>query len=223
MTLRLFSTFALFAILFVGAVQAQTVQDRLPGLRTGDGVVFDFRQSVTVVSVTAVQDQKIHLRIATATKDLLDREGLDSWLSWLHKGCKGAASDETICLRTDTVGVIRAEDQSKIAWLLTLMGLDLKKVPESMRRKAGPAPLAGELDLRHPWHPPIVVQGARLPCSTDAYTTCWPDDGSDLSCRLLVLYFPASQGAVQGFPYWIESPSSSYHVQVIDSTHTPGP
>ena len=208
---------------FCGTIHAEIAHDRLFLLHVGDEVAFDFQQSVSVLAVTKKTDHVVTLRIATATKDVLSRENITSWLHWFHQGCPGATSDETISLRTDQVTGVQAEDAAHVAWLLTLLQLDIKKIPEEMRKKAGPPPLSGELDLRTVWQPQIFVQGHKIECESTAFSAQWPNDGSDLSSRVLILYFPRSQKAVQALPYWIESPSSSFHVQIIDSTHASEP
>jgi hypothetical protein len=204
-------------LLVVGTLFAETMQDRLPLLKQGEEIIFDFHQSITAIGIISITDRVIKVRTATATKDILSREHFQTWLEWFNQGAPGAVSDETFLLRTDETPVDHADDTKGVRWLLTLLKLPLTKIPDAARRRAGPPPSEGEIDLRPLFQPKITVQGKAIDSKSDAFSTHWPDDGSDLSSRLLILYFPRSPLALQTFPYWIESPSSSYHVHVLDS------
>jgi hypothetical protein len=208
-----------FIFLLCGTLHGETMQNRLSRLQVGDEIVFDFHQSIAVIGVINTSDQTVQLRVATATKDVLSRENSSTWLRWFQQGAPGAFTDETICIRTDRPAVEHAGDPQRVHWLLTLLRLELTKISDSGRRRAGPPPRAEEIDLRSFFHPRIIVHEKAIESKSDAFSAHWPDDGTELSSRLLILYFPQSPSAVQAFPYWIESPSSSYHVNVIDSSH----
>ena len=193
--------------------------ERLSSLRSGDEIVYDFQQSVTVVRVVQSSGTTVTLHVASATNDVAEREGFPSWLAWERGGCRGAASDETITLRIGEQTTVVSEGTKGAEWLITLLGCDSTPVPEPLRRKAGPAPMPGEIDLRSPWQPRVVVDGYAVGGKSDAYSFCWPNDASALSGRTIIAYFPRSPAAVPALPYWIESPSSSARVGVIDSHH----
>ena len=187
-------------------------------MQTDNRIVYDFQQSIPLISVEEANNEKIVLHVVTGTKDLLDRENLSSWLTWYTQGCPGASSTESITITLQPCITISAEDPQKVSWLLTLLNLPLVPVSTSDRKKAGPQPSVDEPDFRKPWQPPIVVNGTRIPTPSSAFSTTWPPDDTQLANRTLILYFPTSDKAVPAFPYWIESPSSSYHVKVIDSS-----
>ncbi len=197
------------------------VASRLSLAQSGDTVVFDFHHSIAVVHVLSAHRSTVQLRVVTATKDVSSREEGTSYLEWLRHGAHGAISDETITISLDRIGVVHGSDSQKAQWLISLLQLELTEVPESQRRRAGPPPMSGEIDLRPMFNPRIVVNGKREASASTAFTTKWPEDGSELDSRWLTLYFPVSPNAVRAFPYWIESPSSAYHVSVIDSSRGP--
>ena len=205
-----------FCLLCSGFAFGQTFGERLHALRREDTVVYDFQQSVTLIRVVAVSDDTVELRVATATKDAAEREGL-SWLAWADNGCPGASTDEVFKLRINNPPVLLSPEAHGAAWLITLFGLPSAPVSAGSRRKAGPAPMSGEIDLRAPWQPRIIVDGHAVSSPSDAYSFHWPADNSVLSDRMIIAYFPRSGEAVPAFPYWIESPSSSGHAGVIDS------
>ena len=209
---------ALFAHLLTTSLSGATIEDTLSLLQSHDRIVYDFQQSITLIAVEKVDNERIVLQVATGTKDLLDRTNLSSWLTWYDQGCPDASSRESISITLQPRITIRAEDPQKVSWLLTLLNLPLSAVPDSARKKAGPPPSPDEPDFRKPWQPPIIVNGARIATPSTAFSTTWPPDDTQLANRILILYFPTSDTAVPVFPYWIESPSSSYHVKVIDSS-----
>jgi hypothetical protein len=208
---------SLFSLLCMGSVYGQVFGDRLHLLKKGDELIYDFQQSITLVRVLDTADATITLRVATATKDVAEREGFSSWLMWADSGCPGAATDETLQLHIDGQPAVVSSDTQRAGWLITLLRLTSTPVPEKARRRAGPAPMPEEIDLRSPWHPRIVVDGQNVGGPCDAYSFQWPTDDSPLSGRMIIAYFPRSSKAVPALPYWIESPSSSVHVSVIDS------
>jgi hypothetical protein len=195
------------------------MKETVSAFRTGDTVVVDFRNSVSLVVVTAMSQGDVDFRVVTATIDTLEREGFHSWLQWLEQGCPGASGDEAIHIHDGSVNHSDTNNTTHTRWLQTLLTLQLTPIPDSERKKAGPAPLPDEIDLRPVWQPPIIVQGRTINSRCNAFRTQWPNDGSELSTRPLILYFPTSDTAVRAFPYWIESPTSSYHLRVIDSSH----
>jgi hypothetical protein len=195
----------------------ETLLEKTSDLAKGDEIVFDFHQSIAVVHVLSSSSENIQLRVATATKDVLTRENLPSWHVWLQKGAPDASSDETLFIHAKKTSILESEETKRAKWLITLLTLELTPIPDSERRRTGPPPMPGEIDLRPTFNPKIIVQGRKIESKSNAFSARWPADTSELSSRLLIMYFPTSSTAVMEFPYWIESPSSSYHVGVIDS------
>lgn len=202
-----------------GALHSETMLKRVGSLKQGDVVVYDFHNSISVIQVLTIEEPKVQFRLVTATKDVLSRENIPSWTLWLQKGVPGASTDEILSIDPIKKTVHEKGETRREEWLATLLSRELTPVPDSARRRAGPLPMSGEIDLRPLFSPKIIVHGMKVESGVTVFSTRWPDDGSDLSGRVLILYFPTSPQAVQAFPYWIESPSSSYHVSVIDSTH----
>lgn len=196
-------------------------QTAIESLRTNDEVVYDFQQSISCVRIAAISDGIIEIHIITATKDAAEREGYSSWIDWTNAGCPGASTRDTIRCTSDGTIIPGGHNDQRTAWLSTLLSLKRTTVPEHLRKKAGPTPMVGEIDLRATWQPKIVVQGLTLNIPSEAFSLQWPNDGTELSGRTLILYFPKSSEAVPALPYWIESPSSSARVRVVDSFRGP--
>ena len=206
-----------FCLLCTGFAFGQPFGERLHALRQGDEVVYDFQQSVSLIRVVAVSDTTVDLRVVAATRDVAEREGFSSWLSWADGGCPGASTDEVLTLRIGDHPALLTPSPHGADWLITLFGLHATPVPGGARRKAGPAPMSGEIDLRSAWQPRVTVDRRFVSSISDAYSFHWPADDSVLSDRTIIAYFPRSEEAVPAFPYWVESPSSSAHAGVIDS------
>jgi hypothetical protein len=205
-------------ILFSIVLYADPLYQRLSLFHQGDTVVVDFQQSIWVISVEKEDENDLVFSLVTATKDVLLREHMDQWLTWYEQGYPSASSHELITIRKHPFQVLDGQrEKSKIAWISALFQLNLSPISEADRKKAGPPPRPGETDFRHAWQPKLIVRGTRVDAPSKAFTAVWPEDGSQLSMKKLVLYFPVSPKTVQAFPYWIESEGGSYHAAVIDS------
>lgn len=190
---------------------------RLTSLDEGSRILYELPQSIVSIYVSKKSPTELILDVASATKDVLERENMSSWLEWSHKNTPSATLKEKIIIHLPEGTITQTGHSSNYAWLVTLLSLKATKVPLSFRKKAGPTPMPGELDNRPLWHPKIVVQGKKLASESSVYKIIWPADGSFLEQREILLYFPESPLAVKAFPYWIESPSSSYKIFVVDS------
>lgn len=102
-------------------------------------------------------------------------------------------------------------------FLAKLLTLPLNPLNETKRKKIGPAPLNEDEDHRAIWNPPIIVDGKAKKTSFTVYQTLWPRDGSDLSGKILDLYFD-KEGSFP-FPFWIQVTTGSLDVmlKIIDS------
>jgi hypothetical protein len=213
--MRIFTIAALlFCFCFQFNMNAHTIASRLQYLNKGDVVIFDLRNTVAAVEICDIHEDSTELRVLSLTKDVLARHNFSNYFEWHSKGCKDAQFDERITVQGTK---ITGSSVTHAKWLETLLQLELFKIPSFTRRKSGPPPMPGEIDLRPIWNPPIIVLGEKSKGDCEAFSTKWPEDDSPLSSCILILYFPKSTKTVLAFPYWIESPAFSFHVSVIDS------
>lgn len=100
-----------------------------------------------------------------------------------------------------------------------LFNLPLTRVLPQNRKRAGPAPRPGELDLRPIWNPKVIVDDKLFSLECAAYTVTWPQDGTEIAGKKLTLYY-APPPALVGFPYWIEIPTTPAptYVRTVNST-----
>jgi len=202
-----------FSFFLLVSLHAESILNRLDSLQIGDRLVLELPQSICVIGVT--KTSPIHLRVASATKDVLVRQEKESWITWFEEGADDAIRVDSMIIEGKNI----SSSIEQTSWLRTLLNLELTPLPKVYRKRAGPRPHTGEHDLRPIWQPKIIVDRQSISSTSDAFTAIWPDDSSPLANRPLILYFPLSDKAVQALPYWIESPTSSYHVTVIDSSH----
>jgi hypothetical protein len=195
-----------------------TLLDRAQLAQKGDLVVFDLKDSLQIIEIAAKDEKTTELRIIGATKDILSRHNFSSPLQWHSHGCPDMQFEEYITIEgTSTI----QSSLSCAQWLTTLLKLDLYKIPQEARKRRGSSIKNDEIDLRSLWNPPITLDGNSQIEQCEAFSTKWPEDGSQMSSRMIILYFPTSQNLPQALPFWIESPSSSFHVAVLDSRKGP--
>ena len=209
-------SFLLFCITVVSSAYADTIFDKMSELKEKDFIVFDLYRSVAAIEVTNVSPTSIEFQVAIAAKDILEKTECSSYSEWRKKGYPVSEVHETIHIHKDQ-SIDPTPILDEIKWLPTLLKLPINKVPKDARKKHGEALREGEIDIRPVWNPPIIVKGEKLKTTSDAFSTKWPDDGSFLSGKTLILYFPLDSHALRSFPHWIESPSSSVHFEVIES------
>ncbi len=74
---------------------------------------------------------------------------------------------------------------------------------------------------RRLWHPRMVVNGQIVPgVYFDAWGAKWPNDGSEMSGKLLHIYIPSESNRYPSyFPYWmrVKAMAGKTNVRVVDS------
>jgi hypothetical protein len=214
----------LFCLFFVATTLVATepakpihIAKEFDHLQEGSRILYELPQSIVSIHVSKKTSTELVLDVASATKDILSRENLSSWLEWSELDTPAASIKERIIIELPEGRIIQKPKNPSYFWLTTLFSLDGTNIPSYERKKAGPTPMPGERDNRPVWQPRIIVGGKRIETNSSAYRIVWPDDSSFLAKREIILYFPLSPEAVKAFPYWIESPSSSYKIFVVDS------
>lgn len=111
-------------------------------------------------------------------------------------------------------------DHNSKGRLGTLFTLPLTQVSANNRKRIGPPPHQGELDLRPIWNPKIVLNENIVQLQCEAFTVTWPKDGTELAGKRLTLYYAPSPALV-AFPYWIEIPTAPRptYIHTVNSTN----
>lgn len=104
------------------------------------------------------------------------------------------------------------------SFLTTLMTLPLEPVPPAERKRIG-SKSQEDLDTRKIWNPPKIINGQHYSKPRfEMMHARWPKDDSELSGKLIDLYFDQDQPQFP-FPYWIEIGDgyNVFKIRVIDS------
>jgi hypothetical protein len=151
-----------------------------------------------------------------------------SWKEWIAKGAPGHTSWVLYTVDLKKNRLKECYSFSNKTWislensedfLSRLLTLPLAKMLREERRRIGPPPLAGEVDRRSVWNPPILIEGKKNEKSSfDVFKAKWPDDGTLLALCTIELYFDATRPTFP-FPYWVEikSPHYAMPIRAIDS------
>lgn len=150
-----------------------------------------------------------------------------NWEKWLYNMAPGHTSWIAYSIDFSNNTLIEAFSFTRKSWLqlrsfdnffLQIAKTRLEKVEDSERKKIGSPPLGGETDYRSLWNPPLFFKGKKLAHPKyDVYKTIWPHDQSELSDKIVQMYF--SKNISFFFPFWIEILSDHYgfSCKIIDA------
>lgn len=211
----------LYLLLFL-TTASFTFKDKIAQSKPGDFVVMEHSNSICILTIQALSENSAVLEEITAPS-----QKIASWQEWLNSNAPGATSwtryeiDLQTCKLKSCYSYLHkkwiALDESEY-FFAKLLSLPLTPLPESERKKIGPAPAAGEDDHRAFWAPPQVICGKKVSHPLfDVYKGVWPADQSLLSKCAVELYFDVKNP----FPFWLEVKSPHYKVKMhtIDSGH----
>jgi hypothetical protein len=174
--------------------------------KEGDTVIVEYASTIYAIRL---HTKPISLTIAKAPEQLKERAGFSSWIDWMNHDSEGA-------LEIVSCPIKDLKEQS--SELFTFLSLSWKEQEKERRKKQGPTPLADEFDFRPIWNPKIIREGSSIKgMESGAFEAIWPNDGSDVSNRIIVAYFPYGNKAVTWFPYWIEFFGGKRAIFVLDS------
>jgi hypothetical protein len=200
--------------------------DRLEKAKTGDFIVLEANQTITLLAIRSINSQTLILEEISIPSSALKKRP-DSWAAWVKKNAPGHTSWSMMEIDLKDRQVLECYSFSRSAWitlnaheslLATLLQLPLKPLEAQARRKIGPPPQEGEADRRSIWNPPLVFAGEKLETALfDVFEAIWPQDGTELAGKTVSLYF--DQASRSPLPYWIqvETAHATASVRAIDS------
>lgn len=204
-------------LLFISSVQALTFKEKFAQAAVGDYIAAEANKTISLFYIRSLTPTTATLEEVTTTK------APKVWQEWLDEGAPGNTSWVAYTLDLERNKIKDCYSFSQKSWLtiedslfLRLLSLPLSKVQDSQRKRIGNAPNPGETDRRSVWNPPVIMNGKKIEkASIEAFSTKWPDDGSQLAHCDITLYFSSSQP----FPSWIEikSPHYAQNIRTIDS------
>jgi hypothetical protein len=205
---------------------ASPLLERLEKARPGDFVVFEADQMVSLLAVRAVSCDTLILEEISAPSIALQNKK-ESWGAWISASAPGHTSWSMVEIDIPSRQIVECYSFSKAAWitvtqqgslLTTLLQLPLAPIQEERRRKVGPPPQDGEVDRRPAWNPPLVASGELIQNAVfDVFEATWPTDNTELSGKIVSLYFDRAH--LSFFPSWvqIENAYAAASLRAIDS------
>lgn len=217
--------FLLILSFFINGLFADIyLRDNLKGTKAGDFIVTAQGKMVSLLRVAENQNGKIVLDEISAPLGISP----SSWREWAKSGAPGHCSWVLYELDINTGEVKSAYSYTRGTYfqvseaenfLGTLLGLRLAPIPDRSRKLVGPPPTGGP-DSRRIWNPKLIVDGQQIPnVKFSAWSTFWPNDGSELSGKSIVVYLPDDARYPAYFPHWLEIAGfvGKARVRIIDS------
>lgn len=200
-----------------------TFKDRLGKAKNGDYFVIEANKMISLIAIRFSGAETILIEeIGVPAQNIASRAEPSFWKDWVKKRAPGHTSWAMIELELETGQVVECYSFSRGGWMeispgeslfATLLQLPLHLVPQEHRRRIGPPPLHGEADLRQVWEPPLIFEGKKQEgAHFEVFETAWPDDGSELAGKTLLLYFDAESRFP--LPFWIQVESTAAMAQV---------
>lgn len=215
--------------LFSCSLFSETLLDKFQEANVGDFVVFAHNKEVTLLRIAAMNDTSFVIEEITALEKSLPKE--PNWQNWLDTNAPYNTAwifstfDRKTGRLLSTYSYTTAEwieQDPQFAFMPTLLTLPFKKVPLKDRKKIGVAPYGDERDTRKFWVPQVFFDGKEVHPPIDVFEVKWPQDSTDLSGKIIDLYFPQKQDTAPAlfyFPYWVEirGKIGRVKIRVIDS------
>ncbi len=181
---------------------------------------------VSVLTIRSLSPDRIYLEeISAPIKQISPYP--PSWIEWVKKRAPGHTSwvllafdlrsgEVTDCYSFSKHSHVAVS--SKESLLATLLKVPLTEVSLQERKKIGPPPEKGEMDIRKIWTPPFTFEGKKIgkgECS--AFQTKWPQDGTEWGGYQITFYFDQEKRTM--LPIWIEIEGShgAIHFREIDA------
>ncbi|MBM3191561.1 MAG: hypothetical protein FJZ63_02750 [Chlamydiae bacterium] len=216
-------------------VYSLTLQERFERISQrenllGDFVVTEYQKNLSFLRLHSLSATSLFLEEINIPQHLAPKKPID-WDAWLtalaphHTSWLLYEIDISSCKIIDCYSFSRSAYISlshETSFLTRLMTLPLHKTPLSERKRIGPKPSQDMPDSRKLWNPPKIYRGER--CKNPHFEmlqTTWPKDASELSGKLIHLYFDEDNPYFP-FPYWIEVGDgyNVFQLHVIDSGHS---
>lgn len=203
------------------------LRDNLRLAQAGDYLVISANKTQTLMHIynkknNVLTIEEIAIPTCKRSSDL-------SWKNWVNMGAPNNTSWVMYDVDLQTGQMIRYYSFTKKNWfdipeadnfLSKLLTLKFTKIPENQRKKIGPKSNS-EFDFRPLWQPRLIQDGRPVKgVEFNAWRTKWPNDGSDLSNKIIEIYLPQdSQRYPTYFPYWLQinGAAGKAKIRIIDS------
>lgn len=206
--------FFLFLMLSTAGIASEELylRENLDKARKGDYLVTLQNKTYTVLVIKNKSPQELQIdEISVPTNKvpsslnwrtwiLQGAPGNTSWIGYRINTLSGTMKDCFSYTKNTHFEITQADN-----FLTKLLNLRLTKVPLNKRKRIGPS-LMGAADTRNFWNPKLVLDGQEIKgVQFVAWQTYWPNDGSELSNKLIEVYLPQEDACYPTyFPYWLQ-------------------
>jgi hypothetical protein len=200
--------------------------DRMKYGQNGDYLVSEFNKMITLLSIRSITSDSFVLEeISIPSQSLKNHPS--SWAEWVRNKAPGHTSWSMTEIDLKSGEIIECYSFSRSSWIQLsskdsffshLIQLPLQPLSADKQPRIGPPPPPGELDVRKIWTPPFCFEGKKRGNPLfDAYEATWPQDGTDLSGKTVILYFDRETRFP--LPFWIqiEAAYGTASMHAIDS------
>jgi hypothetical protein len=176
----------------------------------GDFVVTEYQKNLSFLRVHAMSPSSVFLEEINLPVHLAPKKPI-SWNTWIQEKAPGHTSWLLYQINLDDCKIVDCYSFSRESYITLsdgqsffscLMTLPLTQVPLSERKRIGPRPINDMQDTRKLWNPPKIYHGKKIKePHFQMLQATWPKDDSELSGKLVNLYFDQDQPDFV-FPYW---------------------
>lgn len=218
----------IFVTCLLQAEDIPLLKANLSRAQPGQYLVTAQNKNYSVLVVEKKEGDILEVHEIMVPSKMIKKEGF-SWKNWIATGAKGSSSWLLYRIHMPTGTIQHTFSYTSNQWvsvpqvqnfLTTLLNLNFAPIPDSERKKVGPATLLGP-DKRPVWTPTMVVEGTKMTgVPFTAWRTLWPKDGTDLSERTIEVYIPQESDKYPSyFPYWLQISGMLGHakIHIIDS------
>lgn len=183
------------------------IKKRIINAPEGAYIVFEQGKTATLLAIHAKNESLLVLEEISCPTSLVSK--ISNWQDWINIRAPGHTSWVMYKIDLQKAKLLQCFSFSRSSWipiegqehfLTLLLKTSLKKVAE--RKKIGPSPMPGEMDLRPIWNPPFYYEGKKRSLTFEAYEMEWPKDDTELSQKLITAYFDTS--GLSPFPTWVQ-------------------
>lgn len=205
------------------------LRDNLQRAQQGDFLVTSQSKNYTVLLIKGRDAEQLYIEEITIPASGVSKLPF-GWKMWVADGAPGHTCWLLYTVHLPTGTMQQTYSYTRNEWVTipqsqnffsTLLNLKLSKIDDFDRKKVGPAPLPDSRDRRRLWQPELVVDGNVIKdVRFDAWRTRWPNDGSEISGKIIEIYVPAeSEKYPSYFPYWLQISGlvGNAKVRIVDS------
>jgi hypothetical protein len=212
-----FSPIALFSDYLV-------LRENLSRAKTGDYLVTVRNKNYTVLLIQEKKDDSLIVHEITIPGAKFP-SWIPTWRSWVESGAPNHTAWMAYKIDLRDGRIENMYSFTHQSWMnlsetdnlfTKLINLPFQPLPMEKRRYVGTSDGSRRL-----WHPRMVVDGRIVPgVYFDAWAAKWPNDGSDMSSKLLHIYIPQeSERYPSYFPYWmrVKAMAGKTNIRIADS------